>query len=93
MIIRASKEQIRALSKESETSSRGRREESWGPFNLMDERPLFSNQFGQYFEASPNDYDQLKDLDVAVGFMNIKKVSTIMLRSSDFDHTMLLTYN
>ncbi|KAK4425648.1 Vicilin Car i [Sesamum alatum] len=74
VIIRASKEQIRALSgQESESSSRGRREESWGPFNLLDEQPLFSNRYGQYFEASPNDYQQLKDLDVSVGFMNIKK--------------------
>ncbi|XP_011090693.1 vicilin-like antimicrobial peptides 2-2 [Sesamum indicum] len=73
VIIRASKEQIRALSQESEESSRGRREESWGPFNLLEGRPLFSNRYGQYFEASPNDYQQLKDLDVSVGFMNINK--------------------
>ncbi|KAL0284605.1 UNVERIFIED_CONTAM: Vicilin Car i [Sesamum calycinum] len=73
VIIRASKEQIRALSQESEESSRGGREESWGPFNLLDKRPLFSNRYGQYFEASPNDYQQLKDLDVSVGFMNINK--------------------
>ncbi|KAI3469600.1 hypothetical protein Pfo_026263 [Paulownia fortunei] len=72
VIIKASKEQIRALSQESE-SSRGRREESWGPFNLLNERPLFSNRYGQYFEASPNDYKQLKDLDVSVAFMHIKK--------------------
>ncbi|KAK6130223.1 hypothetical protein DH2020_036033 [Rehmannia glutinosa] len=72
VIIKASKEQIRALSQETE-SSRGRRGESWGPFNLLDQQPLFSSNLGQYFEASPNDYQQLKDLDVSVGFMHIKQ--------------------
>ncbi|KAG8370235.1 hypothetical protein BUALT_Bualt14G0095900 [Buddleja alternifolia] len=72
VIIKASKEQIRALSQQSE-SSKGRRAESWGPFNLLSERPLFSSRYGQYFEASPNNYKQLQDLDVAVSFMNITK--------------------
>ncbi|KAH6808910.1 hypothetical protein C2S51_026693 [Perilla frutescens var. frutescens] len=70
VIIRASKEQIKALSKES---SEGRREGRWSPINVMNKSPLFSSKFGRYVEASPNDHDQLKDLDVAVGFMNIKK--------------------
>ncbi|KAL2509006.1 vicilin-like antimicrobial peptides 2-2 [Forsythia ovata] len=69
VIITASREQIRALTQQS-GSEKG---ESWGPFNLLKKLPLFSNQFGQLFEVSPNDYEQLKDLDLSVSYMNIKK--------------------
>jgi mannose-6-phosphate isomerase-like protein (cupin superfamily) len=76
VIIKVSKEQIQALSKEesnSKTSSKGKIEKKWNPINLEEQPPLFCSRFGQYFEATPNDHDQLKDLDVAVGFLNIKK--------------------
>ncbi|KAK4478107.1 hypothetical protein RD792_017372 [Penstemon davidsonii] len=66
------KQQIKALTKESK-SSKERKEESWGPFNLLDEHPLFSSRYGKFYEANPSNYDQLKDLDVSVAFMNIKK--------------------
>ncbi|KAK4478106.1 hypothetical protein RD792_017371 [Penstemon davidsonii] len=72
VIIKASKQQIKALTKESK-SSKERKEESWGPFNLLDERPLFSSRYGKFYEANPSNYDHLKDLDVSVAFMNIKK--------------------
>ncbi|GER34274.1 vicilin-like protein [Striga asiatica] len=69
VIIKASKEQIRSLSQESESTTS---EDSWEPFNLLDQQPLFSSNYGHYFEASPIDHRQLKDLDVSIGFMNIK---------------------
>jgi len=72
VIIKASKEQIRALSQQSE-SSKGRREERWGPIDLLKEQPLLSSRYGQYFEASPNKHEQLQDLDIAVSYMNITK--------------------
>ncbi|XP_051127764.1 vicilin Cor a 11.0101-like [Andrographis paniculata] len=73
VIIKASEEQIRALSQESE-SSRGRRGgENWGPINLFEQRPLSKNEYGQHLEASPEQHEQLKDLDLSVGFVNIKK--------------------
>ncbi|KAK2980624.1 hypothetical protein RJ640_011432, partial [Escallonia rubra] len=71
VIVRASQEQIKALSQHA-SSSRGRGE-SRGPFNLFNERPIYSNEFGQFFEASPNDHEQLKDLDVSVAFMSINQ--------------------
>lgn len=86
VIIKASKEQIRALSQESESesSSRGRTEEqSWAPFNLLN-KPSFSNEFGQFFEASPHDYQQLKDMDVSVKFININKVSIVTINVLQF---------
>lgn len=76
-IIKASKQQIQALSKGSKaSSSKGKTQGKWNQIiSLKNQTPLFSNQFGDFFEASPNDHDQLKDLDLSVGFMTIKKVS------------------
>ncbi|KAL2508926.1 Vicilin-like antimicrobial peptides 2-3 [Forsythia ovata] len=72
VIIRASQEQKRALTQQSGFE----KGESWRPFNPLKKLPLFSIQFGQFFEVSPNDYEKLKDLDLSVSYMNIKKVRT-----------------
>ncbi|CAA0823072.1 cupin family protein [Striga hermonthica] len=73
VIIKASKEQIRSLSQESESTGGTSELGSWGrPFSLLHQQPLFSSNYGQYFEASPINHRQLKDLDVSVGFMHIK---------------------
>ncbi|KAL7105293.1 hypothetical protein ACP275_07G035000 [Erythranthe tilingii] len=53
--------------------SKGKESSSWGPIDLLNERPVFSNEFGQYFEASPNHYQQLRDLDVSVLLVNVTK--------------------
>ncbi|KAL3505959.1 hypothetical protein ACH5RR_031341 [Cinchona calisaya] len=71
-IVRARPKQIRALSQHSEGSSR-RRGQSRGPFNLLSQRPSFCNNYGKFFQASPEDYDQLKDLNVSVAVMNINQ--------------------
>lgn len=49
--------------------------ETRGPFNLLKERPLFGSRFGQFFEAVLQNFEQLRDLDTRVGFMNINPVS------------------
>ncbi|CAI9118418.1 OLC1v1019987C1 [Oldenlandia corymbosa var. corymbosa] len=73
IIVRASQEQIRALSQKGHEGSskhhHGRK--SRGPFNLFSQKPAFCNNYGQLFRASPDDYKQLEDLDVSVGVMNI----------------------
>uniref|UniRef100_A0A7N0SY97 Cupin type-1 domain-containing protein n=1 Tax=Kalanchoe fedtschenkoi TaxID=63787 RepID=A0A7N0SY97_KALFE len=76
VIIKASQEQIQALSKEREEGgvwpfhhtgeSKGRR-----PFNLFDQEPSASNEFGKLFEAFPEDFRQLRDVNVAVSVANI----------------------
>lgn len=74
--MKASKEQIRSLSEQEEFPARiwpfG---DSSGPFNLFRRRPSQSNQFGRLYEAHPNDFKQLQDLDLIVSFANITKVS------------------
>lgn len=90
-IIKASQEQIRALSQEQQQEAgsgegpysqpgqgqeQGREGESnRGPFNVLQQQPLFSNEYGQFFEATPDTNEQLKHLDFSVAFMNIHKVS------------------
>ncbi|XP_019053172.1 PREDICTED: vicilin-like antimicrobial peptides 2-2 [Nelumbo nucifera] len=75
----ASKEQIKAMSEQASSSSEGGRRwsihksETRGPFNLFKKRPIYSNSYGQIYEAQPNDYQQLKDLDVSVIFSNISQ--------------------
>ncbi|KAF8401727.1 hypothetical protein HHK36_012673 [Tetracentron sinense] len=68
VIIRASQEQIRALTQH--VSSEGDRH---GPYNLLNKRPKHSNNYGKLFEVTPNDYQELQDLDVSVAFTNISQ--------------------
>lgn len=46
-------------------------------FNLFNKRASQSNDYGQLFEATFNDYKQLRDMNVAVSFANITKVTFI----------------
>ncbi|KAJ3696122.1 hypothetical protein LUZ60_001499 [Juncus effusus] len=76
-IIRASEEQIRALSRDASEGGKwpwgekGPFSESKGPYNLLRKRPTHSNQHGQLYEADKDDYRQLGDLDVRVSVANI----------------------
>lgn len=76
-IIKASREQIRSLSRPEEfipriwPFSEGDTER---PFNLLKQDPWQSNKFGRLFEADPGEFRQLRDLNVAVAFANMTKV-------------------
>ncbi|KAK1290076.1 Vicilin-like antimicrobial peptides 2-1 [Acorus calamus] len=79
-IIRASEEQIRSMSRS--TGGRGwpfHGESSKGPYNLFDKRPSLSNEHGQLFEACSEDYQQLRDLNMDVSFINISSGSMLAL--------------
>lgn len=68
-IIKASQEQVRSLA----MSGRQFGESRDGPFKLLYE-PLYSNEHGDFYEVTPNDYQPLQDLDVSIGYCNIKQV-------------------
>lgn len=72
IIVKASEEQIRAMSQHQEGGvwPFG---ESRGTTNLFQKRPEHSNQYGEVREVTANDYTQLEDLGVAVSFVNITK--------------------
>ncbi|KAA8550838.1 hypothetical protein F0562_002522 [Nyssa sinensis] len=74
-IVKASEEQIRALSHHEEGGIWPFGGESRGPFNLFNKQPSQSNQYGQLREVNARDYRELEDLDVAVSFANITQGS------------------
>ncbi|PHT85889.1 hypothetical protein T459_07995 [Capsicum annuum] len=74
IVIEASEEQIRAISQHA-SRSKG---ETRGPFNLLKESPLFGNRFEQFFEAAPEKFERLRDLDTGVGYMNINQGGMVL---------------
>uniref|UniRef100_A0A803MFJ7 Cupin type-1 domain-containing protein n=1 Tax=Chenopodium quinoa TaxID=63459 RepID=A0A803MFJ7_CHEQI len=76
-IIRASEEQIKALTHEkgSHWPFGGKGSRDSAPFHLLRQNPRESNDFGSLFEVDSNDYRQLRDLNVAVSFANITQGS------------------
>ncbi|KAI3919175.1 hypothetical protein MKX01_018814 [Papaver californicum] len=75
-IVKASEEQIRALSPHSRWPFGS---ESNGPYNLLHHHPMHSNNYGQLYQVTPNEYRQLENLDVAVTFANITKILSVSL--------------
>lgn len=77
VIIKASEEQVRAMSQHEEGGIwpfRGG--ESKGTINMYDQRPTHSNQYGHLFEVDSSQFRHLQDLDVAVSLANITQAST-----------------
>lgn len=75
--MKASEEQIRALSQKGEeggTSIWPFGGESKNKINLFKQRPVQSNEFGELREVNPSDFRPLEDLDLTVSFANITKV-------------------
>ena len=72
-IVKARQEQVRALARHG--MSTRRMGESQGPFNLLDEGPRYSNEHGEFFVVSPNEYPLLEDLDVSVAYCNVRQVN------------------
>lgn len=94
-IVKASKEQIEALSEHAEEGRHwpfgGDEEGKYWPFggetrgsqsysfNIFSKRPLESNQYGQLHTADRNDLKHLRDLDLMVSFANISRVSVLLM--------------
>ena len=75
VIIKASEEQIRAMSHQKEGGVWPFGGESKGPVNLFSKRPEQANQYGQLYEVDPSECRELKELDLGVGFANITEGS------------------
>lgn len=77
-IVKASKEQIQAMANHGWADSRfwAFISESGGPFNLLREPPVLSNNYGQLIEATPDKHKkQLQDLDLMISFIHITQGS------------------
>lgn len=73
--IKASQEQLRALSHNEYSSSEQLiNSDSKGPIRLRNEKPVYSNEFGKILEANPDEHRQIGDLDVFVHLVEINEV-------------------
>lgn len=43
-------------------------------FNLLSQRPLHSNNYGKFYEAPPQEFNQLQDMNVSVAMLDINPV-------------------
>lgn len=77
VILKASQEQIRAMSHHEEGGIWPFGGESKGTHNLYEQRPTHSNQYGQLYEVDSSQYRQLRDLDIAISLANITQVHNI----------------
>ncbi|KAH1190985.1 Beta-conglycinin, beta chain [Glycine max] len=59
VIVEISKEQIRQLSRRAKSSSRKTISSEDEPFNLRSHNPIYSNNFGKFFEITPEKNPQL----------------------------------
>lgn len=71
VIIRASEEQIRIMSRHEEGGIWPFGGESKGSINIYKQRPSQSNQYGKFYEVDESRYGQLVDLDISLSFGNI----------------------
>ncbi|XP_055814241.1 vicilin Cor a 11.0101-like [Solanum dulcamara] len=71
VIIKASEEQIRVMSKHEEGGIWPFGGESKGSVNIYRQRPVQSNQYGQFYEVDDSHYKQLGDLDISLNLANI----------------------
>ncbi|KAL4296823.1 hypothetical protein GQ457_12G003540 [Hibiscus cannabinus] len=72
MFRRASQEQISSLSQGATTPKE--KEEDFA-FNLLAQKPKYSNQNGKFFEACPREFELLQDVDAAVAGFEINQGS------------------
>lgn len=77
--MRAPREQLQALSQAASSRRRGDRQ-SQGPFNLRQQRPVHSNNYGQLCEARPEEFNQLQDMDASVSCIEINQVMQHLIR-------------
>ncbi|XP_056170713.1 vicilin Jug r 2.0101 [Syzygium oleosum] len=89
VIIRASEEQLRALSEHRGRSNK-KGHGSKGPFNLLGQKPIYSNEFGRFFQASPEKFKQLQDLGVSVTFAEVNQGSIMVPHYNSKSTTVVL---
>lgn len=72
-IIRASQEQLRALSQRATSTKKGSRGTK-ALIKLQSQTPVYNNQYGRMFEACPDEFPQLQRTNVATAIVDIKQV-------------------
>jgi len=87
IIRRISPDQIKELTQHSSSPSNKHKSKKeshedkttiWSPFNIFKQDPAYSNEFGHFHEAHPEDFGQLRDLHVAVAWINMTQGSLFL---------------
>ncbi|KAM1745946.1 hypothetical protein ACFX11_012628 [Malus domestica] len=89
MVMRPPKEQLEALSQRPSSARREGRRQSQGPFNLRQQTPVHSNNYGQFFEARPEEFNQFQDMDVSVSCIEMNQ-QTMMVPHFNSEATFLM---
>ncbi|KAI5410152.1 hypothetical protein KIW84_055579 [Lathyrus oleraceus] len=77
VIVKLSRGQIEELSKNAKSTSKKSVSSESEPFNLRSRGPIYSNEFGKFFEITPEKNPQLQDLDIFVNSVEIKEGSLL----------------
>nr|AAZ06661.1 seed storage protein B [Vigna luteola] len=78
VIVELKREQIQELMRHAKSSSRKTLSSEDEPFNLRNQKPIYSNKFGRWYEITPEKNPQLKDLDVFLSSVDMKEGSLLM---------------
>ncbi|NP_001304229.1 beta-conglycinin, beta chain-like precursor [Vigna radiata] len=78
VIVELKREQIRELTKHAKSSSKKSLSSEDQPFNLRNQKPIYSNKFGEFYEITPKKNPQLKDLDVFISSVDMKEGSLLL---------------
>jgi len=75
VFVKISKDRLEELTKDAKQLSlkEGKRSRL-GPFNLRELQPCYSNEYGQFTEASPREFRSLSDLAVSITLTQLNKV-------------------
>ncbi|XP_040373826.1 vicilin Jug r 2.0101-like [Rosa chinensis] len=78
MVMRASPKQLQALSQHASSPRSKGRQSGKGPFNLRNQKPIQANEFGKLFEARPEKFGQLQDMDVSVTCVEVNNEAMML---------------
>ena len=88
VMVKLSKEQARDITRQAESRRSPSSSSSQPIINLKNLPPRYSNNHGNLWEARPEQFDILRDLDMSVAILELKKV----LEKPSFTRLVLFTY-
>ncbi|XP_010551719.1 PREDICTED: vicilin-like seed storage protein At3g22640 [Tarenaya hassleriana] len=70
-----SPEEIKELRKHVSSEKHKHQGRLWSPFDIHSQEPVYSNEFGRFYEAHPERFRQLRDLGISVTCINMTQGS------------------
>ncbi|RDX58507.1 Beta-conglycinin, beta chain, partial [Mucuna pruriens] len=78
VIVQLSKEQIRELSRHAKPISRKTISPENEPINVRSGHPIYSNKLGQFYEITPENNPQLRNLDISLSSVDINEGALLL---------------